>query len=67
MGKRDPKTLAELRKENRYTLKQVAEGSGVPFGSYVGYDYGTRRLTLESAQKVARFYGISTDDIKEGK
>lgn len=67
MGKREPKTLAELRKENRYTLKQIAEGTGVTFGSYVGYEYGTRRIPLEAAQKIANFYGISTDDIKIGK
>lgn len=67
MEKREPKTPRELRQENRYTLKQVAEGTGIPFGSYVGYDYGTRRLTLDAAKKLADFYKISSDDIKSAK
>lgn len=62
---RKQKTLKELRTENRYTIKQVSEGSGVAFSSYVGYEIGKRRMTLMAAQKVAKFYGISSDDIKE--
>lgn len=61
------KTLAEWRKENRYTLKQVAEGTGIPFGTYVRYEYDNqRKMPLEYAKKIAEFYGISVEDIKRG-
>lgn len=58
------KTLKELREENRYTLRAVAENTGIPYGSYVGYEYGYRKIPLKQAQKIAQFYGIDTGDIK---
>lgn len=61
---REPKTLKELRKEFRYTMRQVAEGTGIPFGTYVALDCNYRKISLPNAQKIAKFYGISTDDIK---
>lgn len=64
MAKREPKTLKELRKEFRYTIQQVADGTGIPFGTMVGYDCSYRKLSLQNAQKIAAFYGISVDDIK---
>ena len=64
MQKREPKTLKDLRKEFRYTLKAVAEGTGIPFGTLVAMDCNYRKPSLANAQKIAQFYGISVDDIK---
>lgn len=62
---KEKKTLAELRSEQRYTLKQVAEGTGIPFGSIVAYNYGSRKIPLQNAKKIADFFGISVEEIKE--
>lgn len=57
------KTLKQLRKEHRYTQGEVARGSGIPFGTYVGYELGRRKCYINYAQAIAKFYGISVDDI----
>lgn len=67
MEKREPRTLKELRKEFRYTLKQVSEGTGIPYGTIVGYDCQHRKISLKNGQKIADFFGIATDDIKTEK
>ena len=60
----EQKTLKQLRIENRYTIKQVSELSGVKHGTYVGYEYNNRKVSLENAQKLAAFYGLEIKDIK---
>ena len=58
------KTLKEWRKENRYTMKEVAEATGIPYGTMVALDCNYRKPSLMNAQKIAKFYGISVDEIK---
>lgn len=65
MEKREPKTLKELRAEFRYTIKQISKGTGIPFGTLVGYDCSNRRMSLDNAKKIAEFLGINAEDIKE--
>ena len=61
--KKTKKTLKELRKEIRYTQKEVSEGSGIPFSSYVAYELGNRKPSLYAASKIAAFYKCAVDDI----
>ena len=59
----EKKTLRELRKEIRYTQKEVSEGAGIPFSTYVAYEHGYRNPSLKSAQKLADFYKCRVEDI----
>ena len=65
MSEHKKQTLKEHRVEQRYTMQQVSDGSGVPFGTYVGYDCRTRKMSLENAKKIANFLGIAVEDIEE--
>ena len=62
-ARKEKKTLRQLRKENRYTINEVSEGSGVPFSSYTAYELGYRKTSLEAATKLADFYKCSIEDI----
>lgn len=57
------KTLKELRKNIRYTQREVCEGSGVAFSTYVAYELGYRSPTLKNAQKLADFFGCKVEEI----
>lgn len=57
------KTLNELREEQRYTIKALAEGAGIPYGSCVGYVYRTRTPKVEYAKMLADFLGVDVNDI----
>lgn len=58
------KTLKELRKEIRYTQKEVSDGSGVAFSTYVAYETGNRKPKLENAVKLAAFFKCNVEDIQ---
>ena len=60
---KEKKTLRQLRKEIRYTQREVSDGSGVPFGTYVAYELGYRKPSLRSAQKLAEFFKCKVEDI----
>lgn len=57
------KTLKELRKNIRFTQKEVSEATGIPFSTYVSYELGYRRAKLDTAQKLANFYKCKIGDI----
>lgn len=61
--KKAKKTLKELRKQNRYTIKEVAEKTGIAFSTYTSYEMGYRMPRVDNAQKLAEFYGCKVDDI----
>lgn len=61
------KTLRELRKEKRYTLREMADEIGIPYGSYVGYEYQNRVPNTNVAEKIAGYYGLSVSDIDFSK
>ena len=60
---KEKKTVKELRKELRYTQKEVSELSGIPFSTYVAYEMGYRKPSLENAKKLAKFFNCKVDDI----
>lgn len=61
---KEKKTLKQLRKEIRYTQREVCEGAGVPFSTYVAYELGYRKPSLAVAQKLANFYKRKVDEIE---
>lgn len=63
MAKKEKKTLKQLRKEIRYTQREVSEKSGIPFSTYVAYEMGYRKPSLDKAQKLANFYKCKVEEI----
>jgi transcriptional regulator with XRE-family HTH domain len=57
------KTIRELRTENRYTVQQIADKTGIPFSTYTAIELGYRKCSLEVLEKLAAFYGLKMDDI----
>lgn len=60
---KEKKNLKQLRKEIRYTQREVSEGSGVPFSTYVAYELGYRKPSLKNAEKLANFFKCKVEDI----
>ena len=42
-------------------MKFCAESSGIPYNTYQKYEYGEREISITAIQKLANFYGVSTD------
>lgn len=53
--------LKKIRTQRKLTKKEVCNGSGIPYPTYLKYEYGERELGLSSLQKLADFYGVTTD------
>ena len=61
------KKLKELREERQKTQREVAEALGIKEQAYQRYEYGTREPKIDVIRKLARYYGISADEILELK
>ena len=56
--------LKEMRKQAGFqTAKDFAEHLGMPVGTYVNYEQGKRRLTLERAWEFADELGCTLDEL----
>lgn len=53
--------LAQLRKERGLSQKQTGKELGMPQQTYHSYEAGPSVVTLPTAQKIASFFGVSTD------
>lgn len=53
--------LKKIRKERGLTAKEVVEGAGIPMRTYQNYEYMEREIGAGALQKLADFYGVSTD------
>ena len=53
--------LFELRKQNHYTQKQMAEMLSIKQPSYVRYENGTAEPTQEMLVKIAEIFDVSVD------
>ena len=53
--------LRELRKSKGYTGQQVADELGISYKVYQTYESGARNAGLPVVEKLADFYGVSTD------
>lgn len=53
--------LKLLREKNNLTKKQVADAIGVTERAYITYEYGQRDVSTETLQRLANFYGVTTD------
>lgn len=55
--------LKKLRSSKDLTIQEVAERSGVSYSAYQKYELGIREIGAKSLEKLADFYGVSTDYI----
>lgn len=53
--------LIALREKLQQDQKTFAESLGIEKNTYNAYERGKRPLTIESAKKIRKKYGISTD------
>lgn len=53
--------LEKLRTQRKLTKRDVCNSTGIPYTTYTKYEYGERELGLTSLQKLADFYGVTTD------
>ena len=55
--------LKELRKEKKYTQKDVANFLGMARGSYSKIESGINKINLENTLKLANLYNVTIDDL----
>lgn len=55
--------LKELRRYNGYTLKQVADGTGMPIATVQRYESGENTPSVVQALKFSYFYKIDINDM----
>ena len=53
--------LKNLRIENGYTQKEMADNLGTSQPSYQNWEKGTRKPSRTTLQKIANFFNVSTD------
>lgn len=53
--------LEKIRTQRKLTKRDVCNGTGIPYTTYTKYEYGERELGLNALQKLADFYGVTTD------
>ncbi|WP_298481605.1 LexA family transcriptional regulator [uncultured Ruminococcus sp.] len=53
--------LAHFREEKGFNKKEVADGAKIPYTTYIKYEYGEREIGISALQKLADFYGVTTD------
>ena len=57
------KKLKEIRYENKYTTKIMAEKLGISKPFYCQVENGVRRLSYDMAVRIAMIFGLKPDDI----
>lgn len=56
-------TLKELRARSKETQQTAAKSIGVKRSTYSHYENGRRTPNINVAQRIAKHFGVSTDDI----
>ena len=60
-----PKNLKLLRKQNKFTQKQVAEELGITYQSYQAYELGLTLPTLIIFIKLCKLFDVSYEELLE--
>lgn len=55
--------LKEIRTANRYKLRDIAEVAGVSIQAVHQWEIGTTKPPIDKLVKVARFYGVTVDEL----
>ena len=59
--------LKKLRKKNKVSQEFLAKKIGVSRPTYIQIENGSRKMLVEEAQKLARFFNLSLDDFLAGR
>ena len=59
--------LKTLRKQANLTQKETAEMIGISQPAYGDWERGVKKPSHENLIKIAKFYGVTTDYLLEGK
>ena len=59
--------LKTLRKQANLTQKEMAEIIGISQPAYGDWERGVKKPSHENLIKIAKFYGVTTDYLLEGK
>ena len=51
--------LRELREKSGKTMKDVAEGMGFPYTTYVNYEKGVRDPNTDALKIMAKYFGVT--------
>ena len=62
-----PYRLKELRQQKNLTQAKVADSLGITQQSYARWENGKVTPAPEKLSKIAKFYGVTTDYLLEGK
>lgn len=57
------KNLKIMRFKRGYTQKDIAEVLNMPYQQYARYENGERSMPIEHYITLARFYGVSLDEL----
>lgn len=55
------KRLKELRIENNYSQKEIADMIGIAQVTYSHYELGRRSVSIQNLVKIAQIYNVSVD------
>lgn len=53
--------LKKIREERKLTKKEVCESTGISERAYLTYEFGEREPKISVIEKLADFYGVTTD------
>ena len=53
--------IKQLRQDKKLTMQEVAKKSGVSYSAYQKYELGVREIGAKALEKLADFYGVTTD------
>lgn len=53
--------IIRLRKETNMTQSELAKKLGIPRTTYSNYENGNRQPDYETLQKIANYFGVSSD------
>ena len=53
--------LKQLREQHHLSQAKLSDQLQIPKGTYVTYEYGTREPNIEMINRLADFYGVTTD------
>ena len=59
------KRIKDLREDNDFKQKHIADKLDIPERTYGNYEMGIRQIPLNVLKDLARFYNISVDYILE--
>ena len=55
--------LRRIREEKGVSMKKAAADMGIPYTTYLSYEYGRREPSIEMLLKLSDYFQVSTDEL----